>query len=164
VRQRALFSRARNGELDPLAAEEGVIAIVAAVLGATGRSPAPSNVPARRAASRRRELAQAAKLELQRTVAENRSVHDIASSLGTSPFHLCRVFRAQTGRTLHEYRSELRVRLALEMFEPRSPGSSLSRIAHALGFSSHSHFVQAMRRHAGLTPRAARALVGLPAS
>ena len=159
LRQRALFRRARDGVLEPLEAEEGVIRIVASVLGARLDEPRSRN--ARLGPTlRRRDLAEAAKLELQRTIGENRSVHDIASSLGTSPFHLCRVFSACTGRTLNEYRSELRVRLSLEMFGASAGGAtSISHIAHTLGFSSHSHFVQAMRRYSGTTPRAARALV-----
>lgn len=159
-RQRALFRHARAGRLDALEAEEQVIGIVAAVLetAPAHRQPRPSR---RRSTPRHRDLAEAAKVELQRTLGENRSVHEIASSLGASPYHLCRVFRAWTGRTLHAHRTELRVRAALEMLEAPPKGrASLSRIAHALGFSSHSHFVQAMRRHANVTPRAARAVVG----
>ena len=159
LRQRVLFRRARDGCVDALEAEEGVIGIVAAVLGAALHGRVSSHARRRSADARRRELAEAAKLELERTLGENRSVHEIASSLGTSPFHLCRVFRAHTGRTLSDYRSELRVRLALEMLEQPAPGA-LSRVAHTLGFSSHSHFVQAMRRHSGTTPGAARTLVG----
>lgn len=158
LHQRALFRRARNGVVDALEAEEGVIGIVAAVLGATLDGRVSSHARRRSADVRRRELAEAAKLELERTVGENRSVHEIASSLGTSPFHLCRIFRACTGRTLNAYRSELRVRLALEMLEAPAVGA-LSRVAHTLGFASHSHFVQTMRRHWGTTPGAARALV-----
>ena len=159
VRQRALFRRALAGRLDVLEAEEEVINIVATVLSDT---PTRDSAVGRRrssAATRHRDLAEAAKLELQRTLGENRSVHQIASSLGTSPYHLCRVFRACTGHTLHAYRSQLRVRAAFEMFEIFHAGASLSRVAHTLGFSSHSHFVQAMRLHAGLTPGEARALV-----
>jgi AraC-like DNA-binding protein len=159
LRQRALFRRARAGRLDALEAEEEVIGIVAAVLGATPERPL-SGGRRRPVALRHHDLAEAAKVELQRTLGENRSVHQIASSLGISPYHLCRVFRACTGRTLHEHRSELRLCAALELFEGSSQGpASLSRIAHALGFSSHSHFVQAMRLRAGMTPGAARALV-----
>ena len=159
LRQRRLFRRACAGHLDALEAEEQVIGIVAEVLGAAPeRRP-----PARRRLSvvhRHSDLADAAKVELQRTLGENRSVHEVAASLGTSPYHLCRVFRKCTGRTLHEHRSELRVRVALEMFEGSSSSTaSLSQVAHTLGFSSHSHFVQAMRLRAGMTPGAARAIV-----
>lgn len=160
LRQRALFRRARAGRLDALEAEEEVINIVAAVLSG---APAPSSASNRRRSSaevRHNDLADAAKVELQRTLGENRSVHQIASSLGTSPYHLCRVFRACTGYTLHAYRSQLRLRAAFEMFEiSHTRPASLSRVAHALGFSSHSHFVQAMRVHAGITPGEARALI-----
>ena len=160
LRQRALFRRARTGRLDALEAEEEVIGIVAAVLGATPERPPLSGGRRRSVGLRHHDLAEAAKVELQRTLGENRSVHQIASSLGISPYHLCRVFRACTGRTLHEHRSELRLRTAFELFEGSSQGpASLSRIAHTLGFSSHSHFVQAMRLRAGMTPGAARALV-----
>jgi len=160
LRQRALFRRACTSRLDALGAEEEVFAIVAAVLGAAPERR-PSSGGRRQSVVRRHgDLAEAAKVELQRTLGENRSVHDIASSIGTSPYHLCRVFRACTGRTLHEHRSELRLRAALEMFEGSPEGAaSLSRIAHTLGFSSHSHFVQAMRLRAGMTPGSARSLV-----
>jgi AraC-like DNA-binding protein len=99
------------------------------------------------------------------SVADDSSEADTGSSgslsLGTSPYHLCRVFRDCTGLTLHQHRSELRVRAALEMLEATAGAKpSLSHVAHTLGFSSHSHFVQAMRRHAGVTPGVARSLVG----
>jgi AraC-like DNA-binding protein len=38
------------------------------------------------------------------------SLAQLASAVGASPFHLARVFRAQTGQSLHEYRMQLRVR------------------------------------------------------
>jgi AraC-like DNA-binding protein len=40
--------------------------------------------------------------------------------------------------------------------EDPAVGANLSAIAHDLGFSSHSHFVRVMRRHAGMTPSAVR--------
>ena len=159
LRQRALSRRAREGRLDALEAEEGVIGIVSAVLGAAHAGRPRSRSRRRGAARRHRELADATKLELSRTIAENRSVHDLASSLDTSAYHLCRVFRACTGLTMHEYRSELRVRVALEMLEQPAGSATLASVAHTLGFSSHSHFVQAMRRHTSATPSMARALV-----
>jgi AraC family transcriptional regulator len=162
ARQRRLLRRVLRDAVDPLEAEEEVIGIVASALAlAYGQAVAPR---ARRPAAlaRHRDLAEATRAELLRTVHENRSVHDIASAVGSSPFHTCRVFRAQTGCTLHAYRSELRIRLALERLEHPGHAANLSALAHDLGFASHAHFVRAMRRHVGVTPSAMRADLALP--
>lgn len=85
------------------------------------------------------------------------TVSELAKRLAVSSYHLCRVFKAQTGTTLHAYRLDLRLRLALERLEagPRS----CSVLAHELGFSSHSHFTAVFRRRLGLTPSMARQLL-----
>jgi AraC family transcriptional regulator len=157
-RQREVLCGIERGELDAFAAEEAIIGVVTSVLAhAYGRSPEPlaHRGPAN---ARRRALAEAARLEILRTLHENRSVSDLAAALDTSPFHLCRVFRAQTGRTMHEYRTELRVRRALDLLgEQRS--ATLAEIAHRLGFASHSHFVRALRRYIGVTPTSARRML-----
>jgi AraC-like DNA-binding protein len=72
------------------------------------------------------------------------------------------VFSASTGRTLHQHRTELRLRVALEHLEHPATRNNLSAIAHNLGFCSHSHFVQVMRRYAGATPSAVRELLSSP--
>lgn len=160
VRQRALHHRAARGQVDVLEAEESVIAIVADAL-ALAYAGAPRTRARRRSSlARHRALADAARVYLHETLAESHSVHDIAHALGTSPFHLCRVFRASSGRTLHEYRTELRVRAGLEALETASArGTTLSGIAHNLGFASHAHFTDVMRKRAGLTPSALRAML-----
>jgi AraC-like DNA-binding protein len=95
------------------------------------------------------------------TLPVNHSVHDIAAAIGTSPFHLCRVFHACVGRTLHHYRTELRIRVGLEALETAAErGATLSSVAHDLGFASHPHYADVMRKLAGVTPSGARALVG----
>lgn len=163
MRQRALFQRASAGAVDVLEVEEAVMGIVAAVLSsAVGSAPA-SVAREHRARRRHQELAEAARVHVARELSRNVSIHDIACSLGTSPYHLCRVFRSCTGRSLHDYRNELRIRRALELFTgSRLSGLTISSVAHELGFSSHSHFVRAVRRHLGTTPGAARAEVLAP--
>jgi AraC-like DNA-binding protein len=156
LRQRALLARAASGELDKLEGEETVIAIVRSVIGIAYRVERPLTRSTATAA-RHHDLVHAARAELLRSVRSNNSVSDIAWAIGTSPYHLCRVFSASTGRTLHQHRTELRLRLALEHLEDRRSRNNLSAIAHDLGFSSHSHFVRLMRRYAGVTPSAARA-------
>ena len=163
LRQRTLIRRAERGEADALEMEEQVIEIVAAVCALAYRRP-PGALARRAAAVRRqRDLAEAARAELFRTSHANRSVHDVARTLGTSPFHLCRVFRACTGQTMHEYRTELRVRLALEWLEAtRACSANIAAVAHGVGFASHAHFVRATRRHLASTPSDVRRALGCP--
>ena len=79
----------------------------------------------------------------------------IARTVGLSPFHLCRVFRRITGRTLHQYRTTLRLRVALDRL---SRGNvDLAQLSLDLGFSSHSHFTAAFRKEFGASPSKMRA-------
>lgn len=156
LRQRCVLVRAAAGAADALETEGNVIGIVSEVMAlAYRRAPVPL---ARRAAAarRRRDLVEQAKAELLRTVTDNRSVSDIARAVNTSEFHLCRIFRAATGRTLHGYRTGLRVRLALELLGDARAGASITDVAHHLGFASHAHLVHHCRRHLGATPSAVR--------
>ncbi len=75
---------------------------------------------------------------------------DIAQTVGLSPFHLCRVFRRTTGRTLHQYRTALRLRIALDRIG--DPGIDLAGLSLELGYSSHSHFTAAFRKEFGVSP------------
>jgi len=155
LRQRALLRRALARDLDRLQGEEDVIAIVASVI-RLAYLTARQRKQTSPSAARHRELVQAARAALLRSVRSNSSVSDIARAIGTSPYHLCRIFSSCTGRTLHQHRTELRLRLALEQLEEPATGNNLSAIAHDLGFSSHSHLVRVMRRYAGTTPSAIR--------
>jgi AraC-like DNA-binding protein len=145
-----------RGEADVLEIEEEVMGIVATALaqGYRHRPAASRRGPV--AIQRHRELADAARMELIHTLGVNRSVHDLARSLSTSPFHLCRVFKACTGRTMHAYRTELRVRRGLELLEEKV---SLSAVAYDLGFASHAHFVRATRNAFAAAPSVLRAAV-----
>ena len=159
LRQRAVLRRAVAGELDQLDGEETVIGIVAGVIAEAYRARTLGANRKLSTLARHRDLVDGARAELVRGIGHNRSVCDVARSIGTSPYHLCRVFRACTGRTLQQYRMDVRLRLAFERLDNSPTGTNLSAIAHDLGFSSHSHFVRAMRSHAGATPSAVRALL-----
>jgi AraC-like DNA-binding protein len=100
---------------------------------------------------RHRDLAHDARDPLERQVQESLSLRTIAKDSSKRPnAHLCRVFRRVTGRTLHRYRHDLRVRTSLErVVESRS---TLTDVAIELGFSSHSHFTQAFRVEFGQRP------------
>lgn len=81
---------------------------------------------------------------------DNWHLTDLAQRAGLSVFHLCRAFRAITGRTIHQYRQQLRLRSTLPALR-RTPGS-LVDIALDAGFCSHSHFTSAFRREFGMSP------------
>lgn len=147
--QRAFFRQLERGSVNALEAEETIIGLVTAVI-----SRAYEKVPGDRAAAdERADLVERAKASLSRNLCGRQTLSDLARELVVSPFHLCRVFREQTGRTLHEFRTDLRLRKALELLTDHS---DLSRIAFECGFSSHSHFTAAMRSRFGQTPSALR--------
>ena len=142
----------RSGSGVPGGAEESVIAIVASVLRrAYGGRPARANS---RSSETHRDLAHRARAALLQSVAVRVTLGSLARQLGVSEFHLCRVFHEQTGMTLHSFKTEVRLRRGLEMLGDSD--SDLSRIALELGFSSHSHFSDTLRRRFGKTPTAIR--------
>jgi len=148
-RQRLLLSRLASGQaLDPFEIEQEVIVLFGTVLEqALRRNRATRRRPPTREQRERVERARAA---LAGRPFDRLTVHELATAVGCSPFHLCRIFRRCTGMTLHTYRLELRSRLALEHLETGC--ASLSRLAHTMGFSSHSHFAAEVRRRLGTSP------------
>jgi AraC-like DNA-binding protein len=139
---RALYLLARRaiahtrGPIDPMWLDEACLALLDRALhrayDARPRVPSAAH----------RELADAARREIARAFTGAWSLTELAASLGVSPFHLARVFRAVTGHTIHGYRTELRLRAAVERI---LDGEPLAPLAFELGFSSHSHFTQAFR-------------------
>ena len=153
--QRAFFTRLESKPPGVMEAEETIIAIVSRVVArSTGFRSAGLDDEAHR------DLAERAKASLSRNLCEHHRLSDLAAELGVSAFHLCRVFRSQTGSTLHGFKTELRLRRALEYLSDASV--ELSRIAYECGFSSHSHFTLAMRTKFGRPPSELRAALRRP--
>jgi AraC-like DNA-binding protein len=105
-----------------------------------------------------RTLAEGAKWRLAESLGEPLRLCELARMLHTSPFHLARVFRAETGFSVNGYRLALRLRVALSRLVEHDGG--LSALALELGFSSHSHFSDTFRREFGVAPSALRELTG----
>lgn len=113
-------------------------------------------VEPKRAASAHRELAESVKIQLHERMAEGPTLAQLARDLFTSPYHLARVFRRQTGVSVHRYLTRLRLRAALEQL--RGGEHDLSQLAHRLGFADHSHFTNSFRRELGVAPSRFREL------
>lgn len=149
--QHLLARYLENAAPDELLAEETATRLVRGVLPLARTT---SSLGRAATAASHRDLAEEAKELLAATVDEKLSLQQIALQLATSPFHLARVFRRETGFSLHDYRKQLRLRLALEQL-PAS-GGALTALALGLGFSSHSHFTDTFRREFGVAPSVVR--------
>ncbi len=85
------------------------------------------------------------------------NLHTLATAVNVSPRQLARVFKANTGLTVGQYRTRIRVRLALERLAEGE--GDLSRLANDLGFFDHSHFSRTVTSELGVPPRELRALL-----
>ena len=154
LRQRLVFEHvSQEPRADRLFVEEAVLSVLGEVakLAYTHQGMEPA---ARTRQRRDVDLVEAARDVIARRFTDDLSLSDIASEVGSSVFHLARVFKARTGFSLHAYRNQLRLRAALERLADRDV--DLIDIALDLGFSSHSHFTETFRRSFGKTPSAVR--------
>jgi len=79
---------------------------------------------------------------------------EIARLVGVSPFHLSRLVTAATGVPIYRMIVRRRLRDALELL--LDTRESITGIALAVGFASHSHLTDAFHREYGVPPRAVR--------
>lgn len=148
VHARQFVAGLRRG-LGSFEAEEGTLTLLAAVAGDLMRLP-----PARPAARRRIDAVRAL-LAADPTAAWR--LDDVARAVHCSLFHLARQFRARTGETMARYLLRLRLGLALERLTGGE--TSLTSLAHDLGFAHHSHFTARFRSVFGTTPSRLRKIV-----
>ena len=146
--QRKIFNHVvAGGPADALLVEESVFNMLDAVLRQTYGDAGS------RATTSSEALVAGARAHLSRTFRGSGGIADVASAVGASPFHLCRVFRRETGYSLHRYRTELRLRWSLQ---PLADGVDILTTALEAGFAHHSHFTMSFRRTFGILPSAFR--------
>jgi AraC-like DNA-binding protein len=137
---------------DHLFIEEAVLQILDQVIESSYRQRGMKSAQAN--LSVEREIADGIQQVLALHFEQNPSLEQIAAQLHYSPFHLCRIFRKQTGRSIRQYLNQLRLRAALEYVTQAN--TDLTDLALKLGFASHSHFTEAFRRTFGTPPSALR--------
>jgi AraC family transcriptional regulator len=142
-----------------------------AAVQADGHARPDVETPGRKTADRHRAMVEAVLVRLYQHHGRNDSLEAIAGMVDTSPFHLARVFRRLTGRTIHDYRNQIRLCRALELLESQAPEGrgradktgalsprrrhlpvDLTALALELGFASHSHFTTAFGKAFGVPP------------
>jgi AraC-like DNA-binding protein len=148
-RQRTVASLVRQQTVEPEQVDELVIGLFGEVVDAA-YARAGHRFLARDTTPMQRELVERAKAVLSRTYTTNLTVDEIACHCECSTYHLCRTFRQHTGQTLHGYRRDLRLRIALGLVG--NYRGDLARLAMELGFFSHSHFSGTFQRQFGVSP------------
>jgi two-component system response regulator YesN len=75
-----------------------------------------------------------------------------------TPTYFCRFFRKVTGKTLTEYLLCMRIDKGMELLF--NGNQSVTEIAYAVGFGSHSYFDRVFRRLTGRAPLEFRKTAG----
>jgi AraC-like DNA-binding protein len=96
-------------------------------------------------------LVQEAKRALSAGVAQAVDGHALARRLGVGYHWLRRAFAQQSGMSMHEYHSQLRVHAAMQQLE--STDQTITEIAAAIGFEDAYYFSRVFRKVAGMPPQ-----------
>ena len=84
------------------------------------------------------------------------SNEDIAARFNFHSTYLNRVFRADTGESIHAFLIKRRINAAMEML--RSEILPIGEVAKKCGFNSLYHFTKAFKKRVGMTPSEYRRL------
>ncbi len=157
---RALAAAGDRTAADTLEADELALALLGAIV--RGDAAGRRSITARRPRTERRwnDAVEGVRLYLAGDPSRNDSLPQLARRVHTSAYHLARVFRAQTGLSIHAYRTRLRVASALEALVSRD--DDVTTIGLALGFATHSHFTSRFTSLTGMSPSAWRELYRNP--
>lgn len=146
ARHRRLLRRLRNGAAaSPLGIEEEAVSLL---------RTAHRIEPANDVSDRDRRIVDETRKYLAWRFREDLDLLTVAAAVGASPFHLSRVFKRATGRSLTEYRTALRVRFAIDQIADGA--DDLSRLAVEAGFYDHAHMTNTFRRRLGSPPSVLR--------
>lgn len=151
-RERMLHHALRLRGLDALGVEEASGSLLDLLAAQIAGHPVPER---RTSTTPQQALVEQARALLSSRPEARLSLGEIAREVHYSPFHLARLFRAEVGTSLHQYRLRLRLAVALERLLQGE--DDLSRLALDLGFDSHSHFTASFKRCFGRTPSQVRA-------
>ncbi|MBE9042021.1 helix-turn-helix transcriptional regulator [Oscillatoriales cyanobacterium LEGE 11467] len=79
----------------------------------------------------------------------NISLTELSTLAGLSRFHLCRVFRRETGFSPSAYQQQLRIAQSKKRL---AQGTPIAKVAAEVGFYDQSHFGWYFKRWVGVTP------------
>lgn len=86
---------------------------------------------------------------IHRHLGEDLDIETIAGAFFLSKYHMMRLFRQETGTTIHLYITQKRLMLARELIRG---GMKATEACYRSGFRSYSSFTRACEKHLGTTP------------
>lgn len=95
-------------------------------------------------------IAVVAKTYIQKNYGKELTLPELADAVYTSPYHLCRLFKKETGRTPIQYLIEYRMDVAKHLLV--TTDETLEQIAERIGYASATHFQNVFRKVAGMPP------------
>lgn len=146
------IANVRHSDLDRIALEAGLAALVAAVL-SSHFSPPPA------VAEKCDDIERGYAIEtVERTcrflldnIARRITHDDLQKLTGMTPRHLNRLFRQHVGRSVHQFTIDARLLRAEEMIRAGSH-FQVKEIAYECGFSSTTHLSSTMKKRLGVLP------------
>jgi two-component system response regulator YesN len=81
---------------------------------------------------------------------ENVTISDIAKEVYLTTTYVCLIFKQETGMTLNDYLTKVRMETALDML--KDPANKLHDICYAIGYSEPSYFSKMFKKYTGLSP------------
>lgn len=88
---------------------------------------------------------------ISKNLSSELSLERMSDEFKFSPIYFHKLFKASTGRTLHQYVEEQRIQKSIELLT--STDMTLTQIAYECGFSSQSYFSYAFKKKTMRTPR-----------
>lgn len=91
---------------------------------------------------------------IEQRFADNLTVADIAESVYLSPTYVSLLYKQETGETVYEYLTKVRIEKAKELL--CDPTVKFYEVCYAVGYSDPSHFSKLFKKVTGFTPSAYR--------
>lgn len=88
---------------------------------------------------------------------DNITISDIAENVYMSPTYISLIFRKETGETIYEYLTKVRIERAKDLL--KDPIKKLYEVCDEVGYTDPSHFSKLFKKHTGQTPSRYRELV-----
>ncbi len=89
---------------------------------------------------------------IRRNFQQQINLEELALALGISQYHLSRVFNAESGFSLPEYLTMVRMEKAKILLSEGQ--KNISEVAYAVGYEDSSYFSKVFRKHFGCRPSA----------